>query len=92
MGWLRIICLLIASGGVAAGQNSAPAPQLEAAAPAPPAQRNALPEQLSAGPPAFPKTESPDAKAETSAPDLKLDRGTLKKLPGQDPVLSPVQN
>ena len=78
---LLIMAALIAGIGYAKAQDRVPGNTTEAPNPAPPAQRNALPEKVAPGPLNSPNAVRPDAKAETSAPALELDSGTEKRLP-----------
>jgi hypothetical protein len=67
-----ITAALIAGIGFAVAQDQVPGNKSEAATPAPPAQQNA----------------PPDAKAEASAPALKMDSGAEKKLPASEDATS----
>ena len=53
----------------------------EGATPAPPALKSAPPEKIAPGPLNSPNAVSPDSKAETSAPPLKMDPSVEKKSP-----------
>ena len=79
-----IAVALIASSGLVVAQDQVPGNKREAPAPAPTAQQNAPPDRVAPGPLNSPNAVSPDAKAEASAPALKMDTGADKKSPAFD--------
>jgi len=83
-----ITAALIAGIGFAVAQDQVPGNKSEAATPAPPAQQNAPPDKVTPGPLNSPNAVPPDAKAEASAPALKMDSGAKKKLPAPEDATS----
>jgi hypothetical protein len=83
-----ITAALIAGIGSAVAQDQVPGNKSEAATPAPPAQQNAPPDKVTPGPLNSPNAVPPDAKAEASAPALKMDSGAEKKLPAPEDATS----
>src|SRR5476649_2281607 len=83
---LLIVAALIAGIGFAVAQDQGN--KSEAATPAPPAQQNAPPDKVAPGPLNSPNAVPPDAKAEASAPALKMDSGAKKKLPASEDATS----
>ena len=83
-----ITAALIAGIGFAVAQGQVPGNKSEAATPAPPAQQNAPPDKVTPGPLNSPNAVPPDAKAEASAPALKMDSGAEKKLPASEDATS----
>jgi hypothetical protein len=78
---LLIATALAAGVGFAVAQNPAPDNKSEAAAPAPPSQRNAPPDKVAPGPANSPNAVPPDAKVESHVPALKMDSDAGKKAP-----------
>ena len=76
---LAIVVALIASIGLVVAQDQVPDNKRETPTPAPPAQQNAPPEKVAPGPLNPPNAVSPDAKAESKAPALKMDSASDKK-------------
>jgi hypothetical protein len=70
-----ITVALIAGIGLAVAQDRVPGTKSEAPTPAPPAQRNAIPDKVAPGPLNSPNATAPDARAEGTSPVLNMDTG-----------------
>jgi hypothetical protein len=78
---LLITLMLIAGVEFVGAQDQVPGSKSEAATPAPPALQNAPPDKVAPGVLNSSNAARPDAKAEATAPALKMDTGAEKKSP-----------